>query len=236
VTGVISASIVPTLLERAGDFSESVPPPAGSPYPTLGTPYYFHNPAIANPTATANCMAASGIGCLYPAPYDKIPTLDPVARKLLAYDPLPNVTGDALRGDWQGEGGYVAQVVPVMDKIYSREDLIPQEEDNGKYEAHIFKQFDQPNDTPVAVLMGSLAGGTLTLEGGGWTGTIDGGHFKAKNGGQSIDLQHITRTSPTMGIKPPNGAIVLLDGKNIDSWAKMTEKEWLKEDASASGT
>lgn len=92
VTGVISSTIVPTLLERAGDFSQSVPPPAGSVYPTPGTPYYFHNPAVANPTATANCGASGGAGCLYPAPYDKIPTLDPVALALLAYYPNPNVT------------------------------------------------------------------------------------------------------------------------------------------------
>ena len=137
---------------------------------------------------------------------------------------------DPLRGDWQGDGGYVAQIVPVMDKIFSVEDLIPQQEDNGKYEAHIFKQFDQPNDKPVAVLTGSLEGGTLALAGDGWTGTVESGHFKASNGAQTIDLQHITRTSPTLGMKPPKGAIVLFDGKNMDSWAKMKEKDWLTED------
>src|ERR1700722_1196694 len=99
---------------------------------------------------------------------------------------------DPLRGDWAGEGGLVAQVVPVMDKIYSKEDLIPQQEDNGKYEVHLFKQFDQANDTPVAVVNGTMDGGTLPLEGGGWTGTIADGHFKARSGDQSIDLQHIT--------------------------------------------
>ena len=93
VTGVISSSIVPTLLERAGDFSQSVPPPAGSPPGTPGTPYYFHNPAVANPTTTPNCGATGGAGCLYPAPYDMIPTLDPVALNLLAFYPKPNVTG-----------------------------------------------------------------------------------------------------------------------------------------------
>ncbi len=80
VTGVISASIVPTLLERSGDFSQSL----------NGNPYYFHNPLT---STKSTCTAAGGSGCLYPAPYYKIPTLDPVAQKLLAFYPLPNITG-----------------------------------------------------------------------------------------------------------------------------------------------
>ncbi|HEY3835235.1 MAG TPA: carboxypeptidase-like regulatory domain-containing protein [Bryobacteraceae bacterium] len=79
VTGVISNTIVPTLLERSGDFSQSLG----------GNPYYFHNP-LTNTKAT--CTATGGAGCLYPAPYDKIPTLDPVAQKLLAYYPKPNIS------------------------------------------------------------------------------------------------------------------------------------------------
>jgi hypothetical protein len=118
-----------------------------------------------------------------------------------------------------------------MDKIYSKEDLIPQQEDNAKYEVHLFTQFDQPHDIPVAILTGTLAGDTLPLTGdGGWTGSIEAGHLKAKSGDKSIDLQHITRTPPTLGMKPPKGAIVLFDGKNMDNWSKMMEKEWLKED------
>lgn len=94
VGGVNSLSIVPTLLERNGDFSQSIPPPTGSPYPTPGTPYYFHNPAVVNPTTPAtavNCGASGGAGCLYPAPYDKIPVLDPVALQLLTFYPIPNI-------------------------------------------------------------------------------------------------------------------------------------------------
>ena len=151
-------------------------------------------------------------------------------RKVELPHPFYWAAPDPQRGDWQGEGGLVAQVVPVMDKIYSKEDLIPQQEDNAKYEVHLFKQFDQPHDVPVAVLNGTLANGTLPLSGDGWTGTIKDGHLKAKNGDQSIDLQHITRSSPTLGMRPPKGAVVLFDGKNMDSWSKMMEKEWLKED------
>jgi hypothetical protein len=151
-------------------------------------------------------------------------------RKVELPHPFYWAAPDPLRGDWQGTGGYVAQVVPIMDKIYSVEDLIPQQEDNGKYEAHIFKAFDVANDKPVAVMNGVIQSGTLTLEGDGWTGTITDGHFTAKNGDQSFDLQHIARVSPTMGMKPPAGAIVLFDGKSMDNFAKMKEKEWLQQD------
>ncbi|MDP9051565.1 MAG: TonB-dependent receptor, partial [Acidobacteriota bacterium] len=94
VTGTNSLSTVPTLLERAGDFSQSGP---GL------TPYYFHNPAVANPSGTkVNCGPTGGAGCLYAAPYYKIPAIDPVAQKLLAFYPLPNITGAA-----QGTSNYV---------------------------------------------------------------------------------------------------------------------------------
>jgi Carboxypeptidase regulatory-like domain len=99
VTGVISSTIVPTQLERGGDFSQSIPPASGSVYPTLGTPYYFHNPAVstkmlcAPPLPPSVPTAAQVAGCLYPAPYDKIPVLDSVAQNLLAYYPAPNITG-----------------------------------------------------------------------------------------------------------------------------------------------
>src|SRR6202041_1050866 len=138
-------------------------------------------------------------------------------RKVELSHPFYWSAPDPLRGDWQGEGGLVAQVVPVMDKIYSKEDLIPQQEDNAKYEVHLFRQFDQPHDIPVAVLNGTLANATLSLEGDGWTGTIEDGHLKAKNGDQSIDLQHITRSYPTLGMKPPKGDIVFSDGKKRKS-------------------
>jgi Domain of Unknown Function (DUF1080) len=152
------------------------------------------------------------------------------ARKVELPHPFYWAAPDALRGDWQGQGEYVAQVVPVMDKIFSVEDLIPQQDDVNKYEAHIFRQFDVPNDQPVAVLTGTMEKGVVTLEGDGWTGTIEDGHFKAQKGSDSFDLQHVDRVSPTMGEKPPAGAIVLFDGANLNDWAKMKDKQWLDQD------
>ena len=151
-------------------------------------------------------------------------------RKVELPHPFYWAAPDPLRGDWQGSGGYVAQVVPVLDKIYSVEDQIPQQEDNGKYEVHVFREFDKANDTPVAVLNGQIADGVVTLEGDGWTGTIDSGHLKATKAGESFDLQHVTRSSPTLGMKAPRGAVVLFDGRDLNEWAKMKEKEWLQQD------
>lgn len=137
---------------------------------------------------------------------------------------------DALRGDWQGADGFVAQVIRADDRLLSTADQLPSHEDAGKYQANIFRQFDVPNDKPVAVMQGALSGDTVTFAGGEWSGTINAGHFKASNGRDTFDLQHVTRTPPSLGMKPPAGALVLFDGNNMDSWAKMKGKEWLKED------
>jgi hypothetical protein len=151
-------------------------------------------------------------------------------KKVEVAHPFYWAAPDPLRGDWQGEGGYVAQVIRADDRVLSVSDQIPQSEDAGKYQANIYRKFDVANDKPVVVMQGALADGNVTFSGDGWTGTIAGGHFKAAKGDQSFDLQHITRTPPSLGAKPPAGAVVLFDGTNMNMWAKMKEKEWLTED------
>ena len=71
------------------------------------------------------------------------------------------------------------------------------------------------------------AEGVAKLTLAGQSGTITGG--KLTLGADS--LERVERKSPTMGAKPPQGAIVLFDGANADAWdgTGMSEDKLLKE-------
>jgi hypothetical protein len=127
------------------------------------------------------------------------------------------IAPDAAMGDWRG-AGYVAQVTVA---------------EPGKYDANIFHAFDVPDDKPVAVLHGTRSGDVIRFEGAGWTGSIASGHFKAGKDAERFDLQHVTRTPPTLGAKPPAGAVVLFDGRSLDAFANKKGKDWLVEDGPA---
>jgi hypothetical protein len=126
-------------------------------------------------------------------------------------------TADPLMGDWQGEGGCVAQVLPVGE---------------GKYRAVLLTAFDT-EDKPIAVLEGTVSGDGVTLSGEGWSGSIKQGQFTGAKGEQKFSLKRVTRKSPTLGAWPPKGAVVLFDGTNLDAWAKKNGKSWLEEDGPA---
>jgi Domain of Unknown Function (DUF1080) len=124
---------------------------------------------------------------------------------------------DPLIGDWQGTGGIVAQVYKTP---------------KGEYQANLFKAFDSA-DAPISVLSGEVTPDGINFTGDGWTAAIQKSDFTGSKGGASFDLQRITRTSPTLGEKPPAGAVVLFDGTNLDAWAKKAGKQWLVEDGPA---
>jgi hypothetical protein len=124
---------------------------------------------------------------------------------------------DPLRGDWQGQGGVVAQVFPAA---------------GGKYQANLLSAFDTGSNV-VAVLQGVSSSNGIAFSGDGWTGAIKNSHFTGSKGDKNFDLQQIARVSPTQGAKPPKDAIILFDGKNLDAWAKKAGKDWLTENGPA---
>jgi hypothetical protein len=123
-------------------------------------------------------------------------------------------TADPIVGDWAGDPGAVAQAIRA---------------DDGTYQVAIFRAFDETNAKPLAVLKGPAA----SLQGNGWTGAIKDGSLVVSGADQKVQLHHVTRTPPTLGAKPPAGAVVLFDGKNLDAWSNKKGKEWLVEDGPA---
>lgn len=79
---------------------------------------------------------------------------------------------------------------------------------------------------------GARAGEQVAFQGKGFTGAIpgDGTAISLKSDkGEAIELKKIERKSPTLGLAPSAGAVVLFDGSNTDKWAsgKMDERKLL---------
>ena len=73
-------------------------------------------------------------------------------------------------------------------------------------------------------------GEKVTFNASGWKGAIVGGQINGTNDeGQSWALKHTLRESPTLGAKPPAGALVLFDGTSADAWdgGKMDARQLL---------
>jgi hypothetical protein len=80
-------------------------------------------------------------------------------------------------------------------------------------------------------LNGKTDGNTLRFtgkaDGADWTATYAEGVIKGTYGqAGTVQLKRIVRESPTLGAKPPEGAIVLLGGTNFDEVTKSTTNQW----------
>ena len=73
-------------------------------------------------------------------------------------------------------------------------------------------------------------GEKAVFDGSGWKGKIEAGQLiGTSDEGRTTELRHIVRESPTLGARPPAGALVLFDGSNADAWANghMDERHLL---------
>jgi hypothetical protein len=62
--------------------------------------------------------------------------------------------------------------------------------------------------------------GTTIVNSDSWGGTIrsDGSKFTVNKEGERVELARVERKSPTLGMKPPESAIILFDGTSADEW------------------
>jgi hypothetical protein len=145
----------------------------------------------------------------------------------VAVDPITEARmglekADPYMGDWEGswelndgsDSGPLATQVIALGK--------------GKYTAKIMTAFDT-REKPIAVLEGQRDGVMVRFEGQGEyqynqfqiKAAINEGKFSGTFAGDasgSFLMEKVVRVSPTMGEKPPAGAIVLFDGRNFKQW------------------
>jgi hypothetical protein len=137
---------------------------------------------------------------------------------------------DPAMGDWQGDwklddetdsGPLVAQVIALG---------------KGTYRANFFREFDTRQE-PLGVLEGRRDGETVRFAGQGRAEGIEfevkaeiaggelAGTFEGQYDSGSFSLEKVIRLSPTLGQKPPAGAIVLFNGENFDQWKHPNKKD-----------
>lgn len=129
---------------------------------------------------------------------------------------------DSPMGDWQGtlkaadgkESPLVAQVIDLGD---------------GVFQANILEEFDK-RIPALVVLAGKEAQGKVAFSGKATEGKLKGTEWQAAIAGENFTgtltgdqtgtftLKKVVRLSPTLGAKPPEGAIVLFDGSCLDEW------------------
>ncbi len=139
-------------------------------------------------------------------------------------------------GDWQGRRKLAnGREIPVAAQIicWGRKG----------YQANILEKFNQPVGTPALVkLVGRKEGDKivfdeqlkkgnldqkkdkLIIESSEWRAELTKDRFIGKNTGtdkSTFEMKEIERKSPELDKKPPKGAVVLFDSKNIDEWASV---------------
>jgi hypothetical protein len=147
----------------------------------------------------------------------------------------------AVQGEYAGEAGkdkYGAQVVARGDgkfEILFFKGGLPGDGWDGQTWTHA----DAATDAGKVAFMGSEwrresqtedQKGPIIVPATDWTGGIADDQLTGKTKeGETVSLKHTVRESSTLGAKPPEGALVLFDGKNADEWngGKLIEGDLL---------
>jgi hypothetical protein len=106
----------------------------------------------------------------------------------------------------------------------------------GKGEMKVYiRETDADGKVAKADLDGKIDGEALNIKGKAgdkeWALALAGEAITGTAGADKVEMKKVVRLSPTMGAKPPAGAIVLLDSKNFDEMTCSknkdgTDQEW----------
>lgn len=128
-----------------------------------------------------------------------------------------------IQGEYAGKGGddaWGAQVIALGDGKF---DLVGYK---GGLPGAGWKRGDETKRGT-----GELKDGAITVKAEEFTATVKNGAIVVSdpNGKPVAELKKVDRASPTLGAKPPAGAVVLFDGANADEWTngKLIEKDLL---------
>jgi hypothetical protein len=130
-----------------------------------------------------------------------------LSTKAAAADPDFKIQGE-YDGEVPAKGKYAAQVVALG---------------GGKFDIYFLAGglpgagWDTKTRTKVSA---ASADGKVKFASDAWSGTIADGMLTGKAEGNDFSIKQVERKSSTLGAKPPEGAVILFDGKSADEWAK----------------
>ncbi|MDV6034469.1 MAG: DUF1080 domain-containing protein [Phycisphaera sp. RhM] len=129
-------------------------------------------------------------------------------------DPDATPQSYKLQGEYEGEAGdkgdtYAAQIIALGNDQFHMVAYKGGLPGNNQSHKDIFFETD-----------GTLEGDDVTFRHEDFTISVSGGELRVINadGDQVATLERIVRKSPTLGAKPPKGALVLFDGSNGDAF------------------
>jgi Domain of Unknown Function (DUF1080) len=133
----------------------------------------------------------------------------------------------ALQGEYTGEGPgnqkIGAQVIADGDGAFTIKGMLGGLPGDG---------WDGSAET-VKMFKGKLEDGKVNFGDNDHKCVIADDKISVKVGDASFELKKVMRKSSTEGMKPPEGAVVMFDGKNLDGWTKAdgkTPASWIVHD------